>query len=152
MVQRGEQDTFHLLRWVEHDRDFNPAQLNLRFKELTLRGITSYCVISSDRGLDSFHQPQEKHDLGKQDSYRYLQLRHHFDRNIKTLKKGDTDLTDILIRAYKYKIHKQVVSRIYLCLQLHKKISTSYVRCTWEKEANRILNLHGKMLLGTLLD
>lgn len=47
-----------LLRWVVHDRDFLPAQLDVRFKELTQKGITSYCVISSDKGLDSFQQLQ----------------------------------------------------------------------------------------------
>lgn len=39
---------------------------------------TSYCVISSDTGLDSFQQLQENF-------YRYLQLRHHFNRNIKII-------------------------------------------------------------------
>ncbi len=125
-----------LLRWIEHDGDFKPAQLDLRFKELTRRGITSYCVISSDTGLHSFQQLQENYDLEKQDFYRYLQLRHHFDRNIKIHKDGDMDLIDILISAYKCKIHKKVVSRIYMCLQLHKKMSTLYVKNTWEKEAS----------------
>lgn len=86
-----------LLRWVEHDRDFRPAQLDLRFKEMTRKGITSYRVISADTGLDSFQQLQEKHDLDKQDFYRYLQLRHHFDRNIKTLEGCDRDLINIII-------------------------------------------------------
>ena len=74
--------------------------------------------------------------LDKKDFYRYLQLRHHFDRNIKIPKEGDLDLTDILIDAYKGKVHKKVVLRIYLCLQLYKNISTSYVKCNWEREAN----------------
>ena len=89
---------------------------DLRFKELTRKGITSYCLISSDTGLDSFQQLQENHDLDKKDFYRYLQLRHHFDRNIRILKEGDLDLIDILIDAYKGKIQRKVVSRIYLCL------------------------------------
>ena len=125
-----------LLRWVEYDRDFLPAQLDTGFKKLTRKGISSYCVISSDRGLDSFQKLQENHDLGKQDFYRYLQLRHHYDRNIKSLKEGDTDLINIVIDAYKGKIHKKVVSKIYLCLQTHKRMSTSYIKCKWEGEAN----------------
>ena len=59
-----------LLRWVEHGRDFRPAQLDMRFKGLTRKGITSYCVISSDTGLDSFQQLQENHDLDKERFYR----------------------------------------------------------------------------------
>lgn len=58
-----------LLRWVEQDRDFGPAQLDLQFKEMSQKGITLYCVISSNSGSESFQQLQEKHDLGKQDFY-----------------------------------------------------------------------------------
>lgn len=109
-----------LLRWVEHDRDFQPAQVDSRFKVLTKRRITSYCVITSDSGLDSFQQLQLNYDLEKQDFFRYLQLRHCLDKNITFLKKGDADLIDIVIDAYKGKIHNKVVTRIYSWLQLHK--------------------------------
>lgn len=80
--------------------------------------------------------PKEQFCLDKQDFYRYLQLRHHFDKDIKILKEGDRDLINIVSDAYKGKVHKKVVSRIYLCLQSNKKMSTSYVKCNWEKEAN----------------
>ena len=100
------------------------------------KGITSYCVISSDSGLNSFQHLQEKHDLDKRDFYRFLQLRHHFDRNIRTQENCDRNLINIIIDAYKGKIYKKVVSKIYLCLQSYKKTSTLYVKNIWEKEAN----------------
>ncbi len=117
----GNLSDLTLLRWVEHDKDFRPAQLEPRFKEMSRNGITSYCIISSNTGLESFQQLQEKYNLGKQDFYRYLQLRHHFDRNIKTSDECDRDLINIVIDAYKGKIYKKVISRIYLCQQSYKK-------------------------------
>ena len=100
-----------VLRWVEQDDDFKPAQLDLRFKQLTKKGITSYCVISTKTGLESFLHLQESHKLDRQDLYRYLQIRHHFERNIKIDDEADLDLINVFIDAYRGIIRKKLVSK-----------------------------------------
>ena len=89
----------------------------MRFKELMRKGITSYCVILSDTGLDSFQQLQGNHDLDKQYFDRFLQLRNHFDSNIKMPKEGDLDLIDFLIDGYKKvkSIRKWSLEYTYAC-------------------------------------
>jgi hypothetical protein len=84
-----------VLRWVEHDDDFKPAKLDLRFKQLTRKGITSYCGISTS--TQSFLHLQESHKLIRQDFYRYLQIWHHFARNIKIDDEADLDLIKFLL-------------------------------------------------------
>lgn len=128
-----------LLRWVAYDRDFKPGQLDSRFKQWIRKGITSYSTISSSAGLRSFQYLIDNHNLEKQDFYRYLQLRHHFDRDIKNNKGTEMSLISIFIEAYKGSTHKKLVSRIYSKLQSNRNHSTLYVRDRWEKEANIVL-------------
>ena len=60
-----------VLRWVEQDDDFKPAQLDLRFKELTRKDITLYCVISTKTGIESFLHLQESHNIDRISTYIY---------------------------------------------------------------------------------
>jgi len=122
-----------LLRWVALDKDFKPAELDFRFKQWIHKGITSYSLIATSTGLKSFQQLTETCNLEPQDFYRYLQLRHHFDRNIKM--NGNTEF-DLSVGAYKGNTQNKLVSRIYSCLQSAKNHSTLYVKAKWEIEAN----------------
>ena len=100
-----------MLRWVEHDAD----------------GISSTNTV-----LESCLHLQESHKLDRQDFYRYLQIRHHFDRKIQIDDEADLDLVKICIDAYRGKIRNKLGSRLYSCLQ-H---STLHIKTKWEKEAN----------------
>ena len=125
-----------ILRWVAHDTDFAPARLDFRFKQWRIHyGIASYCLISSGTDLKDFQYFLDKHQLGKQDFYRYLQLRHHFDKDIK-VERMESDIINVIMAAYKGESTKGLISILYSSLQSVKKHSTSYVKAKWEKDAN----------------
>lgn len=85
---------------MAYDRDLKPAQLDLRFKQWICKGITSYCLISTNTNLESLQHLTDTHNLGKQDFGRYLQLRRHFDEETKM------SLINGFIYAYKSNSHK----------------------------------------------
>lgn len=78
----------------------------------------------------------KSHNLEKQDCSRYLQLRHYFDKIIKTTEEKGMSLMKIFIDAYKVNTKTKLISRIYFCLQSERGLSTTYIKSKWEKEAN----------------
>lgn len=59
-----------LLRWVAYDKEFAPAQQDNCFKRWSARGVWT-----SDAGqMHSFERLEDKHDLEKQDYFRYRGL------------------------------------------------------------------------------
>lgn len=125
-----------LLRWIAFDTDFTPAKLDSRFTYWTNLGITSYCTVSTNNVLVSFDYLRKKHNLEKQDLFRYFQLRNHFDKNIKTTGEEGMNLIEIFTKAYKGNLSRKLISRIYLALQMNRGFSTMYIKSRWEKEAN----------------
>ncbi len=128
------------LRWIAFDMDFTPAKLDSRFKHWMNLGITSYCKVSTNTGLDSFEQLRKKHDLEKQDLFRYFQLRDYFNKNIKTIGEEGSSLIGIFINAYKENSSRKLISRLYSTLQMDRGHSTMYIKSRWEKETNIQLN------------
>ena len=47
----------------------------------------------------------------------------------------DTGLIDIIIDAYKSKLNRKLVAKLYSSLQSFTKTSTLHIKCKWEKEA-----------------
>ncbi len=90
-----------ILRWVEHDLQFKPAGLDLRFKQWSLQGITSFCLISTENELESFQQLSHKYNLEKQDFFRYLQVRHYFNKNIRDPEDAGSSIVQIFVDTYK---------------------------------------------------
>lgn len=129
-----------ILRWVKYDTEFAPAGLDGRFKHWTNSGITSYCIISSTDGLVTFKKLMDTYNLGKEDFFRYLQLRSHFDKPIKPIGEKGRDLISVFIDVYKGNTNRKLISRLYSCLQLDKGLSTMYVKKRWEKEANIMIS------------
>lgn len=64
--------------------------------------------------------------------FRYLQLRHNFNTDI--VSKEKQPLVQIFINACKGKLTKQI-SMTYSILQTERKLSTTYIKLRWEKEA-----------------
>lgn len=125
-----------ILRWVAYDTDFTPARLDYRFKKWIEKGITSYCMMVSSKGLKTFQQLKVRFNLEKQDFFRYLQLRNYFNKNIRSLEEEETNLVKIFIEALKGNTTKKLISKIYSSLQLERGLSTLYVKLRWEKDAN----------------
>ena len=69
------------LRWVAYDTEFTAAKFDNRFQLWTNAAMTSYCMISSNKGLDSFQRLSKTYHLENCDFFRYLQMRHHFETN-----------------------------------------------------------------------
>lgn len=85
--------------------------------------------------LDTFKEFMDTYYLEKEDFFRYLQLRHHFDKHIKTIGEKGKDLIRIFIDAYKGNINRKLISRLYLCLQLDRGLSTMYIKKRWGKRS-----------------
>ena len=64
-----EKDTV-ILKWCAYDTQFTPNKLDNRFKDWTIRGITTICKIIKDNILLSFETIKEKYALETQDFYR----------------------------------------------------------------------------------
>lgn len=122
------------LRWPAYDTDFTPAKNDSSFKRWCNKGITAYWKISSEKGLDTFQQLSDSYNLGKDDFFRYLQLRHHFNANI-SKSQDRKPLINIFLDACKGKLSKKQISKTYSVLQKEKKLSTIYIKLKWEKEA-----------------
>lgn len=72
-----------ILRWCAYNSDFKPNALDKRFKSWVSKGLTSYYTFVHRGAFMSFEFLQNKYGLGQDDFYRYLQVRHYFDQNIK---------------------------------------------------------------------
>lgn len=106
-----------------------------RYKNWSIKGITTYCLISDGGVLVDFQKLSDTYHLEKQDFFRYLQVRSHFNSNIKTTEDCNSDLINILIDAYKSKLNRKLIAGIYSCLQSHNGTSTLYIKSKWEKES-----------------
>lgn len=125
-----------LLRWPAYDSDFLPSKIDKGFAQWSQKGITGYWAISEKNVLKSFSQLSETYSLEKHDLYRYFQLRHYFDKNVKLPKKEEVGLVKILLESCKGKTPKKQMSKLYTCLQSLKKHSTIYIKKVWEKEVD----------------
>ena len=85
----------------------------IRNKSWIPRGIkTSYSLTKRGR-FKSFENLKREFNLDRSDLFRYLQIRHHFDHNIK----NKTDFSDPIVRlfidAYQNNLAKGVISDFY---------------------------------------
>lgn len=122
------------LRWPAYDSEFLPSRTDRGFVRWSQKGITGYWTISNTKVLKTFLQISEKHNLEKHDLFRYFQLRHYFEHNIKLLKEEETGLVKLLLDSCKGNVSKKPISKIYKCLQTIKNLSTTYIKKAWEKE------------------
>lgn len=123
-----------ILRWPAYDRDFTPAKNDARFKNWCSKGITAYWKIITDNGLETFQQLSEKYYLRKDDFFRYLQLRHHFNADIRSKNMENSPLVMLFINICRGKLTKKHVSAVYSLLQSGKRFSTMYIKQRWENE------------------
>lgn len=128
-----------LLRWVAFDPEFKPSRIDERFKHWFSRGITAYCLITSNGGLDSFQKISDKYGLEKIDFFRYLQTWSYFNVCIKPSKECETNLADVFINMYNNKDNRKLVSKLYSCIQINKKYSTDKIRLKWDKESQSVI-------------
>ena len=129
-----------VLSWPAFHPHFPPALQDHRYKQWTKRGITSFCRIIKNGNLKSFEDLRQSYELGKEDFYRYLQIRHFFLKTIKTPNLTEpSKIIQIFIEAYDSKSTKGITGKLYKSFTLLNKNSTDYIRQRWEKEANIVI-------------
>lgn len=107
----------------------------MRFRQWAHKGVTAYCTTAKARGLESFGHLSNAYNLGKNDFFRYPQVRDYFNKEIKQTEDNEPNLINIFTDAYKSKDNKHLISRIYKRLQNCNNYSTDYVKQKWEKES-----------------
>ncbi|XP_032420479.1 uncharacterized protein LOC116721017 [Xiphophorus hellerii] len=129
-----------ILRWPVYDRDFLPARMDKRFTQWSQKGITSYWKITKNNELKSFKQLQDNYNLEKCDFFRYLQLRHYYNKSIKYLEEDEAGILKILLDSSNGRPPKKTISKLYACLQTERKCNKTYIKTKWEKEAKITIN------------
>lgn len=80
--------------------------------------------------------------MGKDDFYRYLQVRHYFNQNLKeALGKTESEFLREFLSFYESKTCSKVISSLYKAIQLSKQDSTEYIKKRWEKEVNAVITM-----------
>ena len=72
-----------LLIWPSQTHTFGPSGTDHTFVWWSSRGITAMCTLMERKNLKSFQDLKEEFDLENRDLFRYLQLRHFYDTEIK---------------------------------------------------------------------
>jgi len=109
--------------------------MDTRFKKWRDNGITALCNIMNGNILFSFEMIHENYLLEKQDFFRYLQLQHVVNENVKQVTEANSSPIELFKRAYKSNCSKGTMSAIYKRFLDLKTHSTAYIKEKWEKES-----------------
>lgn len=100
------------------------------------KGITTFYSITN---LKDFQTLQEKYELETQHFYRYLQLRHYFDQDIKKHIDLDGPVGQVVLLGGCSILIKGLISRLYKALMSKKAHSTEYIKNKREEEGNLLI-------------
>lgn len=134
-------DKLQIIQWCAYDTEFKPNQMDYRFKSWISKGILTFYSLTEKGLLKDFESLKKEYNLDKSDFYRYLQLRNHFENNIKIKTDLDDSILKIFIDAYKGSGSKGIISKLYKGFRSIKPHSTEYVKEKWEKESNSIITV-----------
>lgn len=123
-----------VLRWCAYDSDFTPNQHDDRFKEWISKGLTNYYSFVHKGSFQSFETLKRKYNLCADDFFRYLQVRHYFNQDLK-VHVNNLGFVETFISLTESRAVNKTISRLYNAILRCKKDSTVYVKVKWEKEA-----------------
>ena len=124
------------LKWCAFDNDFPPAITDTRFRMWTEKGLTNYTTFAPRGVVKCFETMQKDHGLQRQDFYRYLQVRHHYNQNVAgTFETTGKGVVEVFEKAITSQICLKVVSRLYSSIRRVKPDGTHYIKEKWEKES-----------------
>ena len=129
-------DKIQIIQWCAYDPKFTPNTRDRRFKSWISQGITTFYSLTERRQLKSFENVKNQFNLDRTDFYRYLQIRHHFDHNIKNKTDFDDPILRIFLCAYENNIDKGIISSLYNGFMTKKRHNTEYIKEKWETEGN----------------
>ena len=122
-----------LLVWPAQSPNFKPGVMDKTYERW---GMTAVCTLIDGRHFKSFEQLKREFNLANSDLFRFLQLRHFYDNEIKKgLSVGGSEVISVLTGAYKT-TPSQIVSRLYGGMQQQEGRNTLYVKLKWESEFN----------------
>lgn len=87
--------------------------MDYRFKSLVSKAKTTFYSLTEKGDLKDFESLKKEYWLEKSDFYRYLQLRNHFENNIKNKTDFDDPILKIFTGAYQDDLNKGVISKFY---------------------------------------
>ncbi len=103
------------------------------------KGLSTLCLLVENQEFIDFKTISERYGLAWQDFYRYLQLRHYFDKNIKGLiQENISGITKMFIKAYNTKLSRQIIGELYRHIVELRGHSTNYIKAKWEKELGTV--------------
>lgn len=129
-----------LLIWPSRTPRFRPGEMDKTFERWSEKGITAVCTLIEGHNFKSFQDLKGEFDLKNGDLFRYLQLRHFYDTEIRDgISAEGNGVIEMLTGAYKQTPSK-IVSKLYKSLQKRNGESTLYVKLKWERELDITLS------------
>lgn len=120
--------------WPTHDPDFKPGMNDGGFTQWTRKGLSTLCLFIENQEFIDFKTISDKYGLARQDFYRYLQLQHYFDKNIKRLiQENISGITKMFIKAYNTKLSRKIIGELYRHIAELRGHSTNYIRRNGKK-------------------
>ena len=125
-----------LLIWPSLSPEFRPGKLDKTYVKWKDMGITAVCTLIEGQHFKSFEQLKREFDLRNGDFFRYLQLRHFYDAEIKKdLSVDGNEVIQVVAGAFK-QTPSRIVSKLYRGMQKQHGRDTLYVKSKWEAELN----------------
>lgn len=122
-----------MYRWCAYDSEFTPNKYDDRFKLWISKGLTDYNSFVHKGTFQSFENLKHKHGLDSTDFFRYLQIRHYFNKNIKK-QQGDVGFLQTFMSIIKSISPTKIISKLYNGILGCKGGNTYYIKKKWETE------------------
>lgn len=117
-----------MLVWPVYSSKFKSGQLDSTYTKWVDKGITAVCTLTHGIELKSFDKVRRENNLDNSDLFRYFQLRHFYNSDIRTyLSQESSELIEMVTGAYR-KLPSKIVSRLYKCLQNCNKLDSLYIK------------------------
>lgn len=140
LVKQLNKKEICILMWPTHDPDFKPGMYDGGFTQWARNGLSTLCQFVENQEFIDFKSSSDKFSLARQDLYRYLQLQHNFDTNIKGLiQKNISGITKMFIKAYNTKLSRKIIGELYRHIVELRGHSTNYIKVKWEKELGIVI-------------
>lgn len=108
-----------IIRCCAYDSDFAPNRIDDRFKIWISKGLTTYHSFTHKGAFQSFETLQKDYGLVKDDFFRYLQVRHHFNENLKgVLGTSESGFLEVFLSLIKPSPSNKIISKLYNAIQL----------------------------------
>uniref|UniRef100_A0A669E9I5 Reverse transcriptase zinc-binding domain-containing protein n=1 Tax=Oreochromis niloticus TaxID=8128 RepID=A0A669E9I5_ORENI len=123
-----------LLIWPAYSQKFQSGQWDSTFLRWVNKGITAMSTLIDGKTFKSFENLQKQFGLEKSDLFRYFQLRHFYNTEIrKKLLREGSHIIEIITGAYK-KLPPRILTKLYNGLQNLNRNETLYIKQKWESE------------------